>query len=72
MNFATSLVVGTVFGALAGACAFLIAYSEYKRNWAFTGNAVHQSLRTALVTFLVFFFAALILPWLFRMVAARD
>jgi uncharacterized membrane protein required for colicin V production len=72
LNLPASLVFGAVFGLLAGACAFVIAYSEYKRNWAFTGNAVYQSLRTALVTFLVFFVAALILPWVFRMVVARN
>lgn len=71
MNVQASLVIGAVFGLLAGACAFVIAYAEYKRNWAFTGNAVTQSLRTALVTFLVFFVAALILPWLFRMAVGR-
>lgn len=69
MNFAASLVVGAIFGLLAGACAFVIAYSEYKRNWAFHGNAVHASLRTAAVTFVFFFLAALLLPWLFATVA---
>ena len=65
------MALGAVFGLLAGACAFVIAYAEYKRNWAFTGNAVHQSLRTAAVTFVFFFLAALLLPWLFSVVAER-
>jgi hypothetical protein len=71
MNFSTSLVLGMVFGALAGASAYVIAYAEYKRNWAFSGNAVHQALRTALVTFGFFFLAGVLLPWLFQLVVAR-
>jgi H+/Cl- antiporter ClcA len=72
VNLQTSIVLGLVFGVLAGACAFVIAYAEYKRNWAFTGNAVHQSLRTAAVTFLLFFLAGIILPWIFRLTVARN
>ena len=53
---------GALFGLLAGACAFLISYYEYKRNWAFTGNPVRAALRSGVVAFLVFFIASLVLP----------
>ena len=71
MNLQASIVLGVVFGLLAGACAFVIRFSEYKRNWAFTGKPVHQALRDALVTLLVFFAAALVLPWLFQMAVGK-
>ena len=61
-----------MFGLLAGASAFAIAYSEHKRNWAFTGNAVYQALRTAGITFLLFLLAAMLLPWILRVAIARD
>jgi len=62
-------VVGVVFGALAGACAFAIAYHEYKRNWSFRGNAAAMALRSALVAFVFFFVAAVALVIIFRAVA---
>ena len=61
------VVLGLVFGVLAGTCAFIIAYGEYRRNWAFTGNAVTMALRSALVAFLFFFVAGILLPWVFRL-----
>jgi len=57
--------IGLVFGALAGACAFVIAYGEYKRNWSFSGSATRMALRSALVAFLFFFVAAIVIQWLF-------
>jgi H+/Cl- antiporter ClcA len=72
MTLQFSLVLGLIFGLLAGACAFVIAYAEYKRNWAFTGNARLQALRTAAVTFLLFFLAGLVLPWIFTLAVARH
>jgi hypothetical protein len=68
VTFAFGLVLGAVFGVLAGACAFVIAYSEYKRNWSFSGSAVKMALRSALVAFLFFFLAGLLLPLAFQMV----
>jgi len=62
---AGAIVIGLVFGALAGACAFVIAYSEYKRNWAFSGSATRMALRSALVAFLFFLIAAVVIQWLF-------
>ena len=67
VSLGLGLTLGLVFGALAGICAFIIAYGEYRRNWAFTGNAVTMALRSALVAFLFFFLAGLALPWVFRM-----
>ena len=72
MNLAASAALGVVFGLLGGACAFVIAYSEYRRNWSFTGNAVHMALRSAAVTFLVFFLATLILPQIFSALSGRE
>jgi hypothetical protein len=67
-----SIVIGLVFGVLAGASSFVIAYSEYKRNWAFTGNALYQALRTAGVTFVLFFLAGILLPWILRIAVTRN
>jgi hypothetical protein len=64
-----SATLGVVFGALAAACAFVISYGEYKRNWNFRGNATHMALRSALVTFLFFFAAAVALGYAFRLLA---
>ncbi len=72
MNFGTGAVLGVVFGALAAACAFVIAYSEYKNNWAFHGNAKLAALRTAAVAFVFFFLAGLVIPWLFGVVVQRP
>ncbi len=72
VNLQFSIMIGLVFGLLAGASAFVIAYSEYKRNWAFTGNATYQALRTAGVTFALFFLAALLFPWILRLAVARN
>jgi hypothetical protein len=65
VTLAAGAALGIVFGLLAGACAFVIAYSELKRNWSFMGNPVHRALRTAAVTFLIFFIATMLLPQLF-------
>jgi len=63
-----SAVLGLVFGLLAAACAFVISYGEYKRNWSFRGSAVKMALRSALVTFAFFFVAAILLAVIFRLV----
>jgi len=60
-----SAVLGLVFGALAGACAFFISYHEYKNNWNFRGSAAAMALRSALVAFLFFFVAAIALAAIF-------
>jgi len=66
VTLAAGAALGLVFGLLAGTCAFVIAYSEYKRNWSFRGNPMHKALQTALVTFIFFFVATMILPQVFR------
>ena len=68
MDFQLSAVLGVVFGVLAAACAFVISYAEYKRNWSFRGSAWKMALRSALVTFAFFFLAALLLAEIFRLV----
>ena len=72
MNFGVGTALGAVFGLLAAACAFVIAYSEYRRNWAFTGSPVRMALRTAFVTFLFFFAAGMALPWVFQALVFRK
>ena len=68
MDFQLSAVLGVVLGVLAAACAFVISYAEYKRNWSFRGSAWKMALRSALVTFAFFFLAALLLAEIFRLV----
>ena len=69
MDLTLSAVLGLAFGLLAAACAFVISYSEYKRNWSFRGNAAAMALRSAAVAFAFFFAAALLLAVAFKMVA---
>jgi hypothetical protein len=68
VNFQLSGALGVVFGVLAAACAFVISYGEYKRNWNFRGSAVNMALRSAAVTFAFFFLAAMLLSVIFRLV----
>jgi hypothetical protein len=59
VNFELSAALGVVFGLLAAAGAFVISYAEYKRNWSFRGSATRMALRSAVVTFVFFFLAAI-------------
>ena len=68
MNLQLSATLGVVFGVLAAACAYVISYGEYKRNWNFRGSAVKMALRSAAVTFAFFFLAAMLLSVIFRLV----
>jgi hypothetical protein len=68
VNLELSAALGVVFGLLAAACAFVISYGEYRRNWSFRGSAVKMALRSAAVTFAFFFAAAMLLSVIFRMV----
>ena len=68
MNFYLSATLGAIFGVLAAACAFVISYGEYKRNWSFRGNAAAMAMRSAFVTFVFFFLAAIGLGAIFQMV----
>ena len=69
MDLALGAVFVLFFCVIAGACAFAIAYHEYKRNWSFRGNAAAMALRSAVVAFIFFFVAALVLVLVFRAVA---
>ena len=69
MNLELSIVLGVVFGVLAAACAYFISYAEYKQNWSFRGSAAKMALRSALVTFVFFLIAAIVLGAVFRLVA---
>jgi hypothetical protein len=68
MDLELSAILGVSFGLLAGACAFVISYGEYKRNWSFRGNAVTMALRSAAVAFVFFALAAVALGLAFRLV----
>jgi hypothetical protein len=68
VNFALSASLGAAFGLLAAACAFVISYGEYKRNWSFRGSASMMALRSAVVTFVFFFLAAIALGFVFQLV----
>ena len=70
MNLELSAALGAVFGVLAAACAYVISYGEYKRNWNFRGSAAKMALRSAAVTFAFFFLAAMLLAVIFRTLAA--
>ena len=69
MDLTLSAVLGLAFGSVAAASAFVISYSEYKRNWSFRGNAAAMALRSAAVAFAFFFAAALLLAFVFHTVA---
>jgi hypothetical protein len=69
MDLALGAVFGAVFGVLAGACAFFIAYNEYKRNWSFRGSAAKMALTSAFVAFIFFFITSVALVMVFRAVA---
>jgi hypothetical protein len=69
MSLELSAALGATFGLLAAACAFVISYAEYKRNWSFRGSATKMALRSAAVTFTFFFIASLALALIFRLVA---
>jgi hypothetical protein len=68
MSVQLSATLGIVFGLLAAACAFFISYAEYKRNWSFRGSATVMALRSAAVTFVFFFLAAIALGFVFQLV----
>jgi len=68
VNVALSASLGAAFGLLAAACAFVISYGEYKRNWSFRGSAGMMALRSAVVTFVFFFLAAIALGFIFELV----
>jgi hypothetical protein len=66
-SFGFFVVFGFLFGLLAAAMAFVIAYAEYRqRRLPDKHAAMRMALHTALVTFIFFFLASLALPWLLQ------
>jgi hypothetical protein len=61
-----SVWFGAIFGSLAALCAFLISYAEYQHHFPGRRRPLQMALQMAGVTFLVFFFGALLLPILFE------
>jgi len=68
MTLQLAAVLGVTFGLLAAACAYVISYAEYKRNWSFRGNAATKALGSAAVAFVFFFLAAFALWFAFSLV----
>jgi H+/Cl- antiporter ClcA len=65
-------IFGSLFGALAAACAFLISYGEYQRHFPDRAKPIRMALQTAFVTFLFFLIASLVLPWLLGFLNAKS
>ncbi len=66
------LVLGAGFGLLAAACAYVISYSEHRRRFLNPGQSARRlALDTAVVTFIFFFVAALVL-WFVLTVVMRP
>ena len=65
-NFPLFVIVGVVFGSLAGVSAYLIAYHEYRRQFLPPDgpSAAQRARRTGIVTFLFFLIASCALPWM--------
>ena len=64
--------LGSVFGALAAACAFLISYDEYRRHFPDRTKPLRMALQMAVVTFVFFLLASLMLPWLLTFLSVSD
>ncbi len=63
------LALGTLFGALAAACAYLITYAELQRRFLRPDqNPRQMALKTAAVTFLFFVVAAVVLSFILPLV----
>jgi threonine/homoserine/homoserine lactone efflux protein len=59
------ILLGTTFGALGAAGAFVISYSEYRRRRLRPGQSARRmALETAAVTFIVFFVSAIVLSFI--------
>ena len=57
--------IGVMFGALAGACAYVISLNEYRqRMLRMDQNPRRMALGTAVATFLFFFVGAIVLYFL--------
>lgn len=56
------LFLGTFFGLLAAACAFIISYEEYQHHFRGRREPVLLAARTALVAFPFFLLASFLVP----------
>jgi len=57
--------IGVMFGALAGACAYVISLNEYRqRMLRMDQHPRRMALGTAIATFLFFFVASIVLYFL--------
>jgi hypothetical protein len=57
------LLLGSIFGALAAAAAFLITYQEYAHHFPDKARPRKMALRMALVAFL-FFIISILVVWI--------
>jgi hypothetical protein len=61
------LVIGGVFGALAAAAAYTISYNEYRQRMLRPDqNPKKMAMGTAIVTFVFFFVASIVLSFVLR------
>jgi hypothetical protein len=67
------LVVGTLFGSLAAAGAYVISYAEYRQRMLRPDqNPRRMALGTAVVTFAFFFVAAFVLSFILNPSGSRQ
>ena len=71
MKIEVFIMLGVVFGLLAGASAYVITFGEYKQRMRSTSDARKGAMRSATVAFLFFFLASLALPWILQGVSNR-
>jgi hypothetical protein len=63
------LAIGALFGVLAAACAYVITYTELRRRFLRPDqNPRRMALHTAVVTFIFFVVAALVLSFVLPIV----
>lgn len=61
------LSIGALFGLLAAASAYLIAYHEYRQRMLRPDqNAAKMAVETAVVTFAFFLIGSVVLYWMLR------
>jgi hypothetical protein len=71
-TFEMFVILGAMFGLLAAACAFVIAYAEYQHHFPGKRQPLVMALQTALMAFLFFFLFSAALPWLLRLIAPHS
>jgi hypothetical protein len=66
-----AIVVGAVFGVLAAACAFVIAFGQYHNQFMDTGKPIQLALQAAMTAFIVFFLLSGVATWAFHWALSR-